>query len=322
MISLSKFKNLFDLLTYFKDEAVCREYLANTRWADGKVICPKCQCDKVYKCAKRYSCTGCKRMFSVTVGTIFEQSHIPLQKWFAAIYLISAHKKGISSHQLKRDIGVTQKTAWYMNHRVRFSLGLTNPEQLEGIVEADETFIGGKEKNKHKNKQIDNAQGRSVKGKTPVAGVLQRGGKLRAKQLPDTRGYNLRPFVIENVAFGATLKTDEYGGYNGLNQVYKHQRVAHMEGVYVDGDTHTNGMEGFWAILKRGIYGIYHHVSDEHLQAYVNEFVFRYNSRKSTETERFDFLFNNLGKHLLYKKLINATTRVSSEIQPEQNLFS
>jgi len=324
MTTLHKFKNLFDLLKYFKDESTCRDYLEQIRW-NGQVICQYKDCghNHVHKCATRYKCAKCKRMFSVRANTIFEDSHIPLQKWFAAIYLITSHKKGISSHQLHRDIGVTQKTAWFLNHRVRNSMGLTSTEQLSGTIEADETFIGGSEKNKHAHKRTDNNQGRSVKTKTPVAGVVQRGGELRAKKIANTNGYNLRPFVKENVAFGSTVNTDEWGGYNGLAQLFHHKRINHLTGEYVNGETHTNTMESFWALLKRGVYGIYHHVSDKHLQRYVDEFVFRYNSREFSEDTRFDMLLNNLLNPLTYKQLItNGVTSANSQVEPEQGKLS
>ena len=310
MVTLQKFTNLISLLSYFKDEQVCREYLEQIRWA-GTITCPykECGCNKCYKFSngKVYKCSGCDKQFSVRVGTIFEDSKIPLQKWFAAIYLITSHKKGISSLQLHKDLGITQKTAWFLLHRVRHTFGLnSNLEKLQGDCEADETFIGGKESNKHKNKRTEGTQGRSVKTKTAVAGIVQRGGELRATKVPDTTGFNLRKFVYKNLEFGSNLHTDEWWGYQGLAQAFKHKFVKHNEGEYVSGNTHTNTLENFWGLLKRGVIGIYHSMSNKHLQQYIDEFVFRYNTKGFTENYRFDVMLNNINSRLTYKQLINA----------------
>lgn len=323
-MKLTGFHNLIDLLTYFTSEKVCSEYLAAIRWADG-MTCPyeDCKGEHIHTCAdNKYKCAKCKRIYSVRVGTMFEDSRLPLQKWFAAIYLVTAHKKGISSLQLHRDLGVTQKTAWFLLHRIRHTLGLPQTEQLEGIIEADETFIGGAEKNKHKHKKIDNAQGRSVKGKSAVAGLLERDGEVRAQKVPNTSGYNLRTFVVNNVAFGSTVNTDEWGGYNGLAQRFQHKRINHLIGEYVNGETHTNGMEGFWSQLKRSIYGCYHSVSDKHLQNYLDESTFRYNTREISEEQRFFVMLSHITKHTTYKQLTNDTTRDNQKAPPQQDLFS
>ena len=194
MIDLKKFRTLVDLLTYFENEQVCKDYLELIRW-EGELKCAyqTCSGGKITKLKSgRYLCSACQGRYSVKVGTIFEDSKIPLRKWYAGIYLITSHKKGISSCQLARDLGVTQKTAWYMNHRVRHSLGMEPEAKLVGICEADESFIGGKEANKHKSKRTEGTQGRSVATKTAVAGVVSRGGELRAQVVPDTSGSNLR----------------------------------------------------------------------------------------------------------------------------------
>lgn len=291
MIQLQKFTNLMSLLTYFKNEQVCRDYLAEIRWA-ASPTCPYKDCghSKVFTFAngKVYKCSKCKKQFSVRVGTIFEDSKIPLQKWYAAIYLITAHKKGISSLQLHRDLGVTQKTAWYLLHRVRTSLGLND-------VEADETFIGGDEKNKHAHKKTEGNQGRSVKTRIAVAGIIERGGELRAKQIPDTTGNYLKNFVFKNLQMGSNLHTDEWWGYHGLSKVFNHKHIKHKKGEYVNGDCHTNTLEGFWSLLKRGVVGIYHSMSDKHLQKYLDEFVFRYNTRNHLEADRFNLMLTNIG---------------------------
>ncbi|HWY11773.1 MAG TPA: IS1595 family transposase [Bacteroidia bacterium] len=292
MVTLKKFTNLISLLTYFKDEQVCREYLAQMRWS-GLPVCPYSECghDKVFTYAngKVYKCAKCKKQFSVRVGTIFEDSKIPLQKWFAAIYLITSHKKGISSLQLHRDLGVTQKTAWFLLHRVRTSLGLNiGNEKFTGTCEADETFIGGKNKNRHASKKVKDSQGRSFKDKSPVAGIIERGGELRAKMVPDTTGFNLKSFICKNIAFGSPIHTDEW-------------------------------WEGFWSLLKRGVVGIYHSMSDKHLQKYIDEFVFRYNSREFSEADRFDLMLNNIATHITYKQLINA--KGNRKLETQQGLI-
>lgn len=306
MVALRKFQTLVDLLLYFKDEQTCRDYLELIRW-NGKIVCPykECKHDHVFRYTdgKRYKCAKCQRQFSVKVGTIFEDSKITLQKWFAAIYLITSHKKGISSLQLHRDLGVTQKTAWFMLHRVRHTLLVSPSEKLTGIIEADETFIGGKEANKHKSKQTANTQGRSSKTKTPVLGIIERGGQLRAIKILNTKGYSIRPFIVNNVEFGSTVHTDEWWGYRGLARIFKHQYINHGQGEYAKDGVHTNSIEGFWSLLKRGVVGIYHSMSDKHLQKYIDEFVFRYNTRGMSESYRFDSMLNNINTHVTYKQL-------------------
>lgn len=331
MLTLSKFTNLIDLLKCFKDEQTCRDYLEQIRWS-GKLTCPYADCGSDHCCkysdGMTYKCSKCNRQYSVRVGTIFQDSRIPLQKWFAAIYLISAHKKGISSHQLGRDIGVTQKSAWFMLHRYRHSLKLGfSSEKLSGIVEGDETYIGGAEKNKHQHKKTDGTQGRSTKTKTPVIGVVQRGGEIRTEKAEDTKKVTLQPFIIKNVAFNSKFYTDEHEGYNGLKGIFKHKNIDHSADQYVDGEVHCNTMEGYFSLLKRGIIGIYHSVSNKHLQNYLDEFSFRYNTRTISGSNRFDLMLNNINTHLSYKELIakhdqhNETPRDNRQMEGEQGTF-
>ena len=224
-----------------------------------------------------------------------------LQKWFLAIWLVTSHKKGISSLQLGRDLDITQKSAWFMLQRIRNCFGISNDDQLDNEVEADETFVGGKDKNRHVNKKIKNGGSE----KTPVVGMVERGGNVKAKAIPNTTYQTLSKELILNVKSGAKLYTDEYVSYKGMGRVYDHKVVKHSSHQYVNGRVHTNTIEGFWSILKRGIFGIYHFTSKKHLQLYVDEFVFRYNTRKGSENTRFNLLLANTERRLTYKELIN-----------------
>ena len=300
-----EFNSLFDLARVFDSEQICLEYLEELVW-NGNPISPFDPYSKVYKCAgNKYRCKNTGLYFNVKTGTMFDSSKISLQKWFMAIWLITMHKKGISSHQLARDIDVTQKTAWFMLQRIRNCYGIENQNELKNEVEADETFIGGAEKNKHANKRTEGTQGRSVKTKTPVFGMVERKGKLVAKVVKSTSSKYLTPEIIKHIKAGATLYTDEWIGYKNMDEFYNHLFVDHSAKEYVKNGIYTNTVEGFWSLFKRGITGIYHFVSRKHLQKYVDEFVFRYNTRNfATETARFDYLLNNVSnRYLAYKTL-------------------
>lgn len=302
----TNFKTIIDLIRAFPDEQTCIDHLESLRWNSGHIVSPFDPYSKVYKCANnRYRCKNTGKYFNVKTGTLFDNSKVELQKWFLAIWLATSHKKGISSVQLSKDIGVTQKTAWFMLQRIRNCFGFDNDNDLSNEVEVDETYIGGKNKNKHNVKKVECTQGRSIKDKAPVFGMIERGGKLNAKCVEDVSVRTLTSEIVRYVN-DATVYSDEWIGYNALKRIYDHQFIKHGAGQYVNGRIHTNTIEGFWSLLKRGIIGIYHFTSVKHLQKYVDEFVFRYNTRNNNETQRFNLLLSNTEYRLTYKRLIHG----------------
>ncbi len=295
-------KSILQLLKAFPDEQSCIDHLEGLRWSGG-VVSPFDASSKVYNCAgNKYKCKETGKYFNVKTNTIFDNTKMPLQKWFLAIWLVTSHKKGISSLQLGRDLDITQKSAWFMLQRIRNCFGLNNDDKMEGEIEADETYVGGKDKNRHANKKVKGSRD----DKAPVFGMVQRDGKLKAVKVPNTTTETLSTEIINAVKEGATLYTDEYSSYKALKRIYDHQFVKHSSKQYVNGRIHTNTIEGFWSLLKRGIFGIYHFTSKKHLQMYVDEFVFRYNTRKGTENERFNLLLSNIENRITYKELING----------------
>lgn len=308
--SPTEFDSLLEMVMYFKDEKTCLKYVEQCMSDENGVYrCPHCGTDKIYryKDGLLFKCSGCKNQFTAKVGTIFEGSKLPMIKWMMAIYLIGNHKKGISSYQLARDLKTTQKTGWFMLHRIRKAME-QDSVMMDGIVEADETFIGGKNKNRHKNKKFKNAQGRSFQDKVAVMGLLQREGKVKTVVIGNTQGENIRRVVFGNVKTGSTLISDEWWAYRNMKEHYHHEVVDHARGQYVnENGATTNSMEGFWAHLKRSLWGIYHRVSPKHLQKYVDEVTFRWNTRKLNEGERLSVIMSKVNCRLKYNQLIQAT---------------
>lgn len=306
-IDFTQFDSLFSVMEYFTTDQICKQTIAQSRWSDGDVVCPYCGGHHCHLCKdNRYLCKHCNHKFNVTVGTIFENTKISLRKWFIAMYLISSHKKGIASHQLARDIKVTQKTAWFILQKVRTLYGQTVNE-LSGEVECDEAYIGGREKNKHESKRTEGTQGRSTKTKTPVFGMIERGGKLVAKKVKNTQGNTLSPIIRQIVKPGSRIFTDDFIGYHSLyDSEYTHAIVHHNAKEFVVGDAYTNSIEGFWGQLKRSIFGIYHFVSAKYLQRYVDEAVFRYNTREDKESVRFKEMFGRSLNVVSYKRIKEA----------------
>jgi len=264
-----------DLIRRFPNEESARIYLENQRW-NGNITCPKCGSNKIGSFGKNvgyHRCNACKKPFNVKTGTIFENSKIPLCLWFLAIYFIITARKGVSSMQISKELGITQKSAWFMCHRIRNAMRNKN-FILNGIVECDETYIGGKLKNKRRGKE---SMGRGPVGKIPVFGMIERNGKSSSIVVPDTTGLTLQGIIRESVEQNSTICTDEWRSYIGLGKDYTHLKVKHKIGQFKDGLASTNAIEGTWSLLKRGYYGIFHWMSPKHLQRYADEFDFRHN---------------------------------------------
>lgn len=299
-------KSVLDLINTFPDEQSCIDHLVRLRWNE-KIISPFDSTSKVYTCkGNKFRCKNTGKYFNVKTNTIFDNTKMPLQKWFLAIWIVTSHKKGISSLQLGRDLDITQKSAWFMLQRIRNCFGIDNDAQLNNEVEADETYIGGKNKNRHASKKTHNAQGRSTKDKTPIVGMVERDGKLIARTVDNVQATTLTKEIVQNVKKTAKIYTDEWLGYKSLQRIYDHSFVKHNQSEYVKGRVHTNTIEGFWSLLKRGIFGIYHFTSKKHLQKYVDEFAFRYNTRTSSESNRFNLLLANIENRITYDQLIKT----------------
>lgn len=298
--------SLRKLLDTFPTEKSCLDYLEHRRW-NGNVVSPFVENGQAWKCKNgKYFCKTTNKYFTVRTKTIFEKTKIPVRDWFIAIWHMTSYKKGISSVQLATELGVTQSTAWHIASKIRRLFNIPSEEKLDGIIELDESFVGGKNKNRHKDKKVAQCQGRSFKDKTPVLGILQRNGVLRAFVVPDTKAKTLQPIIRKNVEKHSVLISDEWHGYNHLHSDYDHHIVDHSKKQYVDFDNkeiHSNTIEGFWSIMKRGVNGIYNWWSRKHMQFYVDEFVFRYNTRKIKAIDRFSLILNNIFVVITYQNI-------------------
>ncbi|MGB3167087.1 MAG: IS1595 family transposase [Alteraurantiacibacter sp.] len=318
-------KNAIDIFApRFQFEDAAREHLEALHWPEGPT-CPHCGSDNAKrlppqkrKATKAHpggtvrkgvvQCNDCRKQYTVTVGTVFERSKVPLNKWLLANHMLCASKKGMSGHQMARMLGVTYKTAWFMMHRIREAMNDVDDTPIGGFgkfVEADETYVGGKARNKkHKQRKVSGKNLSPVHGKMPVVSLVERGGKVRSFHVANVTGETLRQALVTNVDRYTYLLTDEHKGYKSVGREFgKHSVVSHSKGEYVRGAIHTNTIEGFFSLLKRGIIGVYHHVSEAHLHRYTSEFDFRYNTRKLSDFERADeSLLGAIGKRLTYRR--------------------
>lgn len=303
-------KTLQQAFLLFSTPQACHDFMVSVRWKGEPVACPRCGCVEVgfVRTRRIWNCRGCRKQFSVKVGTIFEDSPLPLSTWLPAVWLVTNAKNGISSCELARALGVTQKTAWFMLHRIRHIMETGGFEKMKGTVEADETFIGGLEKNKHADKKL--RAGRGTVGKTPVAGLLERGteetsSRVHARIVKTPNRQTLHGSIAERVDPGSHLYTDALPAYRGLEE-YDHGFVDHAV-RYVDGDVHTNGLENFWCLLKRGLKGTYVAVRPFHLDRYVIEEEFRFNNRHNDDGGRFlKTLAGAEGRRLTYEELTGS----------------
>ena len=294
-----------ELFSLIPDAETARLYLESRLWPNG-VTCPTCAGRERITNRKGdfYRCNRCETTFTVRTGTIFERSHVPLHKWVYAMYLVVTARKGISSMQLAKEIGVTQKTAWFMLQRLREACS-GKMDKLSGLIEVDECFVGGKEANKHESKKL--RMGRGAVGKTAVVGLRERGGRTIAFPVENTDKEALQGAVLDNVEIGSQVMTDEASGYQGMDGLfYSHATVNHGAGEYSREGVHTNGIESVWALLKRGVYGTWHHVSAKHVARYVNEVTFRLNAgnvANHTLARLDSFIAAVDGQRLTYKRL-------------------
>lgn len=304
MTGKRKPQNLLEAVRYFSDLDICVDFVSKLRWPNGPV-CPHCGGveHSFIKTRRIWKCKACKRQFSVKVGTVFEDSPLGLDKWLPAVWLAANSKNGISSHELGRALGVTQKSAWFMLHRIRLAMQSGTFDKLDGAIEVDETFIGGKARNMHKDERKRKITGTGYSNKTIVLGMMERGGEVRTSVIPNTTMRTLHGQVRGNVTPGASVYTDAHNGYSGLETTYNHRTVDHAE-RYVDGQVHTNTLENFWSLVKRGLHGTYISVEPFHLFRYLDERVFTFNLRDLTDCDRFEAVLSAVtGRRLTYLEL-------------------
>lgn len=324
------FKNLDDLTKTFNTELKAIKYFEKLRW-NGERACPHCGSAKSYvlKGHGKYKCADCRKLFSITTGTYFESTKIPLRKWLIAMFLCVNHKKGVSSLQLANTLGVTQKTGWFILHRIRAIVSEQVPEMsLNAVVEIDEAYIGGSETNRHKNKKKINPRYKNLTlgerrklgvetkawgDKKTVLGIVERGGKVITKHIASSRAEHIIPEILKHVPNGLKVYTDEHYVYGNarLKKLYDLDHVQHSAKVYVKGDVHTNTIENYWSVVKRCVNGTYHQLSEKHIQAYLNEFSFRYNNRQGTNSYRFNEALKTCHGRLKYHQLIQKAIKAA-----------
>jgi len=306
---ITNFSSLYELIMYFDSEEKCEEHLANLRWND-EPKCPSCSKKNVSMLKgkrKQYKCYGCKRKFSVKTGSVFQDSKLPLLKWFVAIYLFTSHKRGISSHQLAKDVKVSQKTAWFMLHRIRVIFEGKNDVKLDGEVQIDETYVGGDMKNMSNAKRAkihEEKRQTGMEHKAAVLGLMDK-DEVIAMPIPKSNKENILPIIDKLVDKKAIVITDGFGAYRAVGKTHaRHVIVMHSAGEYVKDGFSTNNIENFWSHFKRTIVGTYFHMSDWHLAAYVDESTYRFNTRDLGEGERFDLTLANSNKTLSWNELV------------------